>query len=158
MVPRASRETSSQMVFNVKSYGAVGDGVVDDRDAIAAAMDAANAANGGIVFVPKGRYRIDSELPVLGENVTLRGETSTNAFYTDGTFFETYVEDTVLYFGKFDDANVSTYNVVEHISFRRMIDTAIAFETTVTDATNASPIVVETSAAHPYATGHTVIV
>lgn len=44
--------------FNVKDapFLAAGDGVVDDRVAIQAALDAANAAGGGIVVIPRGTY------------------------------------------------------------------------------------------------------
>lgn len=52
------------LVYNVKSpaYGAVGDGVTNDQSAIAAAMAAAVAAGGGIVFFPKGTYRITTAI------------------------------------------------------------------------------------------------
>lgn len=48
------------LVYNVKSpaYGAVGDGVTNDQTAIQAALAAAVAAGGGIVFFPKGTYLI----------------------------------------------------------------------------------------------------
>jgi len=39
-------------VFNVKNFGAVGDGVTDDTAAINACVTAANAAGGGIVYFP----------------------------------------------------------------------------------------------------------
>lgn len=44
-------------VFNVKNYGALGDGLSDDTAAIQAALDAANAAGGGLVYGPPGTYR-----------------------------------------------------------------------------------------------------
>src|SRR5205823_7338982 len=58
-------------VFNVKSYGAVGDGVADDTAAVQAAIDAANStagalAGGGIVFFPLGSYLISASLRVYG--------------------------------------------------------------------------------------------
>ena len=45
--------------FNVKdpTYGAKGDGATDDGAAIQAAIDAAQAAGGGIAFFPAGTYR-----------------------------------------------------------------------------------------------------
>lgn len=51
---------STSLVFNVKSYGAVGDGTTDDTTAIQAAIDAAAAANGGIVFFPQAVYKVTS--------------------------------------------------------------------------------------------------
>ncbi|HEX2558583.1 glycosyl hydrolase family 28-related protein, partial [Phenylobacterium sp.] len=44
--------------FNVKDYGAVGNGVANDRAAIQAAVDAAHAAGGGVVYLPPGVYGI----------------------------------------------------------------------------------------------------
>lgn len=44
-------------VFNVKDYGAVGDGIHDDQEAIQTAVDACDAAGGGTVVFPPGRYR-----------------------------------------------------------------------------------------------------
>ncbi len=51
-------------VFNVKDplYGAVGDDVADDTAPIQAAIDAAEVAGGGIVFVPTGTYKLTSAL------------------------------------------------------------------------------------------------
>jgi hypothetical protein len=46
-------------VYNVKFYGAVGDGIVDDRAAIQAAIDAAyNSGIASTVYIPPGKYKI----------------------------------------------------------------------------------------------------
>lgn len=53
-------------VYNVKnpSYGAVGDGSTDDSTSIQAAIDAAEAAGGGIIFFPLGEYSIQTTLVI----------------------------------------------------------------------------------------------
>lgn len=42
-------------MFNIRDYGAVGDGMQLDSPAIQAAVDACAAAGGGTVFVPAGK-------------------------------------------------------------------------------------------------------
>jgi hypothetical protein len=61
-----------QDVFNVKDYGAVGDGMADDTDALQKALAAAQAKGGGIVFLPPGKYVAHTHL-IPGERVWLRG-------------------------------------------------------------------------------------
>lgn len=58
--------------WNVLDYGAKPDGATDCTQAFQSAIDAAHAANGGVVLVPTGRYRFDGRLTVR-EEVTLRG-------------------------------------------------------------------------------------
>ena len=45
-------------IFNVKAYGAVGDGATDDSTAIQAALDALYTAGSGAFYFPAGNYRI----------------------------------------------------------------------------------------------------
>jgi hypothetical protein len=52
-------------VFNVKAFGAVGDGATDDRAAIQAALNAAQAV-GGTVYVPAGIYVVSGPLSITG--------------------------------------------------------------------------------------------
>jgi hypothetical protein len=52
----------AQATFNVKDYGALGNGVTDDGVAIQDALDACNEAGGGIVFFPKGTYCISKSV------------------------------------------------------------------------------------------------
>lgn len=60
------REAIEQQSFNVKRYGAVGDGVTDDTAAIQAAIDAAvsSSVSTGTVYFPPGTYNIDDLLTV----------------------------------------------------------------------------------------------
>lgn len=62
-------------VFNVKDYGAVGDNVSDDSAAIQDAIDAAEAAGGGVVFfpAPDSRYKCNSTLSIDSNGVRLAG-------------------------------------------------------------------------------------
>lgn len=46
--------------YNVKAFGAVGDGVADDTAEIQAAIDAAFSAGGGTVHIPTGTYLVSS--------------------------------------------------------------------------------------------------
>ena len=62
---------SGSQVFNVKAYGAAGDGVTDDNAAIQAAINAAEAVH-GVVFFPAATYVSDENLLVTSE-VVLEG-------------------------------------------------------------------------------------
>lgn len=59
--------------YNVQdaAYGAVGDGVADDTSAIQAALNAANTAGGGTVYLPAGTYYITSTLTVYDKTVVV---------------------------------------------------------------------------------------
>jgi hypothetical protein len=57
-----------------EDYGAVGDGVHDDKAAIQAAIDAVASAGGAVLFAPKS-YRVNSAIKVLADNVHLLGTT-----------------------------------------------------------------------------------
>lgn len=58
----------NRLGVSVKDYGAVGDGVVNDTQAI---MDAINAANGEQVWIPVGKYRV--ALNIVDQDVKLSG-------------------------------------------------------------------------------------
>ncbi len=68
---------------NVKDFGAVGDGVADDSAAIQAALDYTTSlsgfAQGRTVYVPEGRYSLETTLYVRRQ-VTLIGETAGSFF------------------------------------------------------------------------------
>ncbi|MHC4464109.1 MAG: glycosyl hydrolase family 28-related protein, partial [Planctomycetota bacterium] len=68
-----SRQTASSLAavgtYNVRHFGAVGDGTANDAPAINKAINACNKVGGGIVFVPSGYYTTGSIQ--LKSNVTL---------------------------------------------------------------------------------------
>ncbi|MEI7835897.1 MAG: glycosyl hydrolase family 28-related protein, partial [Planctomycetota bacterium] len=53
-----------QTVFNVTAFGATGRGLADDTAAVQAALDAAGANGGGVVFFPRGRYELRDTIRV----------------------------------------------------------------------------------------------
>jgi hypothetical protein len=59
-------------VFDVKAFGAVGDGSTDDTTALQNTIDAALAVAGGIVYLPAGTYLIDTTLGI-SDTITVKG-------------------------------------------------------------------------------------
>ncbi len=57
--------------MNVKDFGAVGDGIVDDTEAF---LKALKEMGEGVLRVPQGRYRITNVLPITRSRVVIRGE------------------------------------------------------------------------------------
>ncbi|MDA8331429.1 MAG: glycosyl hydrolase family 28-related protein [Candidatus Dormibacteraeota bacterium] len=62
------------LVYNVKSYGAFGDGVHDDTAAIQATANVASkSGNGGVVYLPPGRYAVSTTITINGQAVHFVG-------------------------------------------------------------------------------------
>ena len=73
----ASKIARETYVLNVKSFGAVGDGVADDTAAFQAALDAAAKLDSpGIVFIPFGKYNCSSLTFGYHRGVMIIGERS----------------------------------------------------------------------------------
>ena len=75
-IPSESRDAAtnhsgvaSSKLFNVMSFGAIGDGVAMETEAIQSAIDACNKTGGGLVRLPAGEYQIGTI--ELKSNVTL---------------------------------------------------------------------------------------
>ena len=54
----AASGASCESVYNVRDFGAKGDGKADDTKAIQSALDHAIDHGGGTVYFPNGRYRL----------------------------------------------------------------------------------------------------
>jgi len=78
--------TVDYKIFNVLDFGAVADDEKSDKQAIQRCIDAAVANGSGIVYFPKGLYRVneqgESETPIViaGTRIVLRGETGAVLF------------------------------------------------------------------------------
>jgi hypothetical protein len=59
--------------FNVKAFGAKGDGVTDDLEAIKGAIAAAAHVGGGTILFPQGTYRTSGEVSILSSWIHLSG-------------------------------------------------------------------------------------
>ena len=84
------------MTYNVRDFGAVGDGVTLDTAAIQGAVDACAAAGGGRVTLPAGRYLSGSvflkshvELH-LEMGAVLRGSTDLDDYNAEDAYEQNY--------------------------------------------------------------------
>ncbi|TWT91208.1 glycoside hydrolase family 28 protein [Neorhodopirellula pilleata] len=66
---QTEKPASEPTVFSVKSFGAIGDGVAMDTQAVQKTIDACHDAGGGVVRVPAGDFQIGTI--ILKSNVTL---------------------------------------------------------------------------------------
>ena len=64
---------SNNPFFDVRTYGAVGDGLTDDYVAFVDCYNAAVAFGGGIIFVPSGNYLLGSAFSVTSQKISIMG-------------------------------------------------------------------------------------
>lgn len=117
---------NSTTQFNVKAYGAVGNGVADDTTAITNAIAAATGSGGGIVFFPHSTspYLVSTTLTITNTvGVRLVGESSgyPGASYANGTYKGSTLKWTGANSSKMisiltTGANQSTFNSVENLN------------------------------------------
>jgi hypothetical protein len=113
--------SAAYMPYNIRTYGAIGNGIADDKAAILAAFQAAET-NGGrkIIYAPTGTYAISGSLSLSGFSSVLRGDGCQNsAAAGGGTTFKAIAQTgPVLNFTGFKwpdyagRATISGFNVV----------------------------------------------
>lgn len=72
-VVRSVQTKLRDLPVSVQDFGAVGDGVTNDRAAIQAALDAVNNAGGGVVYLPMKQYLLGTTGLTMRGNVVLHG-------------------------------------------------------------------------------------
>ncbi|MBM3853980.1 MAG: polygalacturonase, partial [Verrucomicrobia bacterium] len=121
---RAAGRTAADGFFNVREFGAVGDGTALDTASLQAAIDACAAAGGGTVVFPAGRYlsgtiRLRSRVSLwLQSGAVLLGSTRLEDYpsivpafrsYTDVN----YVERSLIYGERIEDVAIFGQGIVD---------------------------------------------
>jgi hypothetical protein len=124
----ASMAFAQTRIYNVKDYGAKGNGDpqvnyqngVHDTASIQAAIDAAQQTGGGTVFFPKGVYKIG--ILQVGNNIILEGEAGSKLYYPPTT--ET-LDYNIMRVGKnYNDKNYAEHQRLRTIEQKNGLDYA----------------------------------
>ncbi len=108
---RGSSRRSAGVVVNVRDFGAVGDGITDDREAIQDAIDFVSTAGRGEVFVPDGTYSltknpVSSYCLMLKSGVRIVGQSQAGAILKEAAAIATSVR--LFYATNADSVTIST--------------------------------------------------
>ena len=109
----------SSTVFNVKDFGAKGDGTTDDTAAILATI-AAKEANlgGGTVYFPVGTYLVSSTIDFGQQPGTILGESSSNQSIYQGTWLKSTVSSGYAFtVGNNSGTIISVFITIKDIGF-----------------------------------------
>lgn len=101
--------SGGRTAFNVKdsAYGAVGDGLNDDTQAI---QDCINAAElvGGLVYIPKGVYLISRKIVIDSDDVSIIGDKKASNIHLKDDFVK---DSGVNYQGGFTFQNIKNFSI-----------------------------------------------
>jgi len=98
---------SHPLEFNVTAYGARANGTSDDTVAIQKAVNAAQAAGGGIVAFPAGRYKTTATVRISSNGVALVGVGGGSVLAPVGNFdtlvYQSFTPATHIYYNRLSD-------------------------------------------------------
>lgn len=108
---KGTMERLQPLAFNIKDFGAVGDGNADDTVAVQAAIDAAIAVGSpyaASVFIPSGRYKLTATIVI---DTVGGGHDHNISLYGEGTLSSSFARST-------DYGDTFQLNVCPQMSFR----------------------------------------
>ncbi len=121
--PGAAEAAVGGPVFNVRAFGAVGDGAQLDTEAIQAAIDACSAGGGGTVLVPSGTYLtgtlfLKSHVNLhVASTATILGSPELSRYATDiepcGFVNEAQIDKCLLYAADAEDISLTGRGVID---------------------------------------------
>ncbi len=85
---RNAERIKEVLAYNVKDFGAKGDGVADDRPAINSAIGFVNSIGGGTVFFPDGTYMLSKDPSSPKQAISLLSNVSLKGWSREGTIFK----------------------------------------------------------------------
>jgi hypothetical protein len=134
----AGTDYQRPIVFDVRDYGAIGNGVIDDTAAIQAAIQATFSANGGTVYFPNGNYKCVSALtiPNTAHGIHFKGESQTAVGTTSGC--------SIIYSGTASKF-IYTLGSAESISFQniKIVYTSGSFTGTLVDLAGTARVIID---------------
>ncbi|HVX42611.1 MAG TPA: glycosyl hydrolase family 28-related protein [Mycobacteriales bacterium] len=110
--PATAATANVRSSYDVRDFGAQGDGATDDTAAIQAAIAAAADAGGGIVLLPAGTYAIGGTLQIRSSNIGIQGVGMASQLMA------TAADGDMIYAGR-DESGPAVQNVFfEHFAMR----------------------------------------
>lgn len=109
---RSNLGAAAITVFNVKEYGAVGNGVSDDTAAINAAIAAAVSAGGGVVYFPSGTYKTGNLNAITVAGIYFKGESMATKILPTATSGSLFMWDNTGGSGRLVGGGISRLQIV----------------------------------------------
>src|SRR6478736_6643650 len=99
--------TKDTLWYNVKWFGAIGDGVTDDRAAIQLANDYVSAVKGGYIWFPAGVYKVSSGI-YRASFVNWEGVKDSSIVKNFNTTHTTFGDQAVMWMGNYSPSAYDT--------------------------------------------------
>jgi len=89
---RTNLNVSQRIWFDVRDYGAKGDGTTDDTASINSAISAADAVGGGTIYFPRGTYKTSANITLWADNLVIKGANKGNTIIkpVSGSTFDVF--------------------------------------------------------------------